>query len=156
MPKFSSQKGITMVELLASIVIFFIVSLLVFNIVYSSTQQNHTQTNEATQINNAAYLLKQITKDIRKTNNVKTSMVDVQTTYIFENLNPTTGSSPHIAEYKYDENEKALYLNDSVIVNNVETFTLSVIDAENEVEIKFSIKGKHYDTKIALRKGKKE
>ena len=154
-PKFSSQKGLTLIEILASIVIFFIVSLLIFNIAYSSTKQNHDQSNEATQINNAAYLLKQITKDIRKTNNVETKLLDAQTTYIFKNSNPTQGSPPYIAEYKYDVNEKALYRNSSVLVNNVETFTLSVIDAENEVEIEFSINGKHYDTKIALRKGKK-
>ena len=154
--KFSSQKGLTLIEILASVVIFFIVSLLVFNIAYSSTKQNHDQSNEAKQINNAAYLLKQITKDIRKTNNVETNVVAAQTTYIFKNSNPTRGASPYIAEYKYDATQKALYRNSSVLVNNVETFTFSVIDAENEVEIEFSINGKHYDTKIALRKGKKE
>lgn len=154
-PKFSSQKGLTLIELLASIVIFFIVSLLVFNIVYSSTKQNHEQSNEATQINNAAYLLKQITKDIRKTNNVETKLIDAQTTYIFKNSNPSQGSSPYIAEYMYDVNEKALYRNSSVLVNNVENFSLSVIDTDDEVEIEFLINGKNHDTKIALRKGKK-
>lgn len=161
MIKIKNQKGITLVELLATVVILFIISLFIFNIVYSSTNQNESQRKESSQINDAAYLLKQITKDIRKTNNLDSHDLTTNT-YIFK------GDSL-VIKYKYNAVNKKLYryvvddpengvivneddLKKGVIVNNVDAFSIPN-PTSNQLEIKFTINGKNYDTKIALRKG---
>ena len=147
-----SQSGLTLVEILAAVIILFIISLFIFNIVYSANKHNVEQSAESTQINNAAYLLKQMTKDIRKTNNVTPHTVIDETTYKFENTSPINGT-PHVAEYKYDTSEKSIYRNGAVLVNNVENFVLTQNTVDNTVTLKFTINGKDYDTTIALRKG---
>ena len=62
----SNQAGITLIETVAVTVIIAIVSLLIYSIIHQSQTNFHEQNNINKDINDAAYALKVITKEIRK------------------------------------------------------------------------------------------
>ncbi|WP_186321529.1 PilW family protein [Bacillus sp. FJAT-22090] len=63
----NNEKGITLVELLAAIVLASIVMLLVYNVLMAGTKQYKNQLEKNNQLTEISYALKMITKDIRKT-----------------------------------------------------------------------------------------
>lgn len=65
----NTEKGITLVELLAAVVLASIVMLLVFSVLMSGTKQYKNQLEKNNQLTDISYALKMITKDIRKTEN---------------------------------------------------------------------------------------
>ena len=65
--KRSNEAGITLIETVAVTVIIAIVSLLIYSIIHQSQTNFHKQNNVNKDINDAAYALKVITKEIRKT-----------------------------------------------------------------------------------------
>lgn len=64
---YQSQKGFTLVEILAAVVIASIVSILVFNVINKSYSQYNNQMNENYQLSDISFAFKIITKEIRKT-----------------------------------------------------------------------------------------
>ena len=69
--QWKTEKGITLVELLAAIVLASIVMLLVYSVVMTGTKQYKSQLEKNKQLTDISYTLKMITKDIRKTENPK-------------------------------------------------------------------------------------
>ena len=67
--QWNNEKGITLVELLAAVVLASIVMLLVFSVLMSGTKQYKGQLEKNNQLTDISYALKMITKDIRKTEN---------------------------------------------------------------------------------------
>ncbi|MEK4084718.1 PilW family protein [Psychrobacillus sp. FSL K6-1415] len=67
--QWNNEKGITLVELLAAVVLASIVMLLVFSVLMSGTKQYKNQLEKNNQLTDISYALKMITKDIRKTEN---------------------------------------------------------------------------------------
>ena len=65
--QWNNEKGITLVELLAAVVLASIVMLLVFSVLMSGTKQYKGQLEKNNQLTDISYALKMITKDIRKT-----------------------------------------------------------------------------------------
>lgn len=141
---FKNYMGFTLVETLAAIVILSIVMLLVFSTLNSSVEQNKEQTAEAFQINDAAYTLKQITKDIRKTYRIDPH----KNPYLFMDENNNL-----LFNYTYDSETKKLFRDNVIIVNNIEDFNMSW--NEQTVSIYFNLNNQDYTTTIAFRKGDK-
>ncbi|CAM5183046.1 hypothetical protein UACE39S_05328 [Ureibacillus acetophenoni] len=134
-----NESGVTLVEVLAVMVLFSIIALFVFTIISSSTKQQTEQTMESLELQDGAYLLKQITRDLRKS--VK---VDFQVgIYSFEDQHGNT-------LFTYEYKDKKLYRNSSLIGNGIEQFTLT---GDETVNLRFTIKNKQFETTITLRKG---
>lgn len=132
--------GLTLIETLASIVILSIVGLFLLNITFSSTKHGELQAKESFQINDTAYVLKQITKDLRKTSEV--------TTYSNEYKFKT---SDGVLPIKYHYKNNILYRDNKIIANNIKEFKLETTN--NKVHIYFIINGEKSATTISLRKG---
>lgn len=141
---FKNYIGFTLVETLAAIVIISIVMILVFSTLNSSVEQNKEQTAEAFQINDAAYTLKQITKDIRKTYRIDPH----KNPYLFMDENNNL-----LFNYTYDSETKKLFRDNVIIVNNIQDFNMSW--NEQTVSIYFNLNNQDYTTTIAFRKGDK-
>src|SRR5690606_13890371 len=113
-----------------------------FSTLNSSVQQNKEQTAEAFQINDAAYTLKQITKDIRKTYKIG----PYKNPYLFMDENNNL-----LFNYTYDSETKTLFRDNVIIVNNIDDFNMSWND--QTVSIYFNLNNYEYTTTIAFRKG---
>lgn len=142
--KQTNTNGFTLFEVLVAIVLFTFISFIAFEIIYSSFNQKKEQTEETVQINDAAFFLKQITKDIRKSNEVTTSVNSNETIYVFK------GSNSNIT-YNYLKNENQINRNNSMLVNQLKNFELSIVD--HTISLSFTLNGKAFSTKIILRKG---
>lgn len=68
-----NEKGFTLVEVLAVIVILAIVSAILFNLLTSSNKEYKSQVNDTTNLNELSFIMKEITRDFRKT-----KIVDIQ------------------------------------------------------------------------------
>lgn len=68
-----NEKGFTLVEVLAVIVILAIVSAILFNLLTSSNKEYKSQVDDTTNLNELSFIMKEITRDFRKT-----KIVDIQ------------------------------------------------------------------------------
>lgn len=68
-----NEKGFTLVEVLAVIVILAIVGSILFNLLTSSTKEYKSQVDDTTNLNELSFIMKEITRDFRKT-----KIVDIQ------------------------------------------------------------------------------
>lgn len=68
-----NKKGLTLVEILAVIVILAIVSAILFNLLTSSNKEYKSQVDDTTNLNELSFIMKEITRDFRKT-----KIVDIQ------------------------------------------------------------------------------
>lgn len=148
MNRTKNQLGLTLVDILATIVILFIISMFIFNIVYSSNKQNVEQSAETVQINDAAYVMKLITKDIRKTNEL--GLGATETSFTFVNVN----QSKQI-HYIYNDADHSLSRNGGIIANQIYYFKMTnpVDGNPHLISIEFKLNGKDYETTLAFRKG---
>lgn len=139
-----NEKGMTLFEVLATIIILTIVSLFVFSIISTASKQQKEQSIEVQQIQDGAYILKEITKDIRKSYQLSIATSNnIQQYYLKDKDNKTL--------FTYEYNSKAeLYRNGSLIGRNVENFTIS---GDNTVLLNFDLNNKNYHTTIVFRRG---
>ena len=68
-----NEKGFTLVEVLAVIVILAIVGSILFNLLTSSNKEYKSQVDDTTNLNELSFIMKEITRDFRKT-----KIVDIQ------------------------------------------------------------------------------
>lgn len=132
------QHGMTLVEVLAVLVIVSIISVLLFNILGSSTSTHQKQSTKNEELRNASYALKLITKDFRRARNFDES------TYTF-----TIDSQ----SYVYTISNNTITRNGETVATNIESFSLSYVNNILTVNLK-SQNGKEISTNLSLRKGK--
>lgn len=72
-----NEKGFTLVEVLAVIVILAIVGAILFNLLTSSNKEYKSQVDDTTNLNELSFIMKEITRDFRKT-----KIVDIQTNQV--------------------------------------------------------------------------
>lgn len=72
-----NEKGFTLVEVLAVIVILAIVGSILFNLLTSSNKEYKSQVDDTTNLNELSFIMKEITRDFRKT-----KIVDIQTNQV--------------------------------------------------------------------------
>ena len=77
-----NEKGFTLVEVLAVIVILAIVSAILFNLLTSSNKEYKSQVDDTTNLNELSFIMKEITRDFRKTKivNIENNQVIFKTT----------------------------------------------------------------------------
>lgn len=64
-----NEKGFTLVEVLAGIVILAIVGAILFNLLTSSNKEYKSQVDDTTNLNELSFIMKEITRDFRKSLN---------------------------------------------------------------------------------------
>lgn len=72
-----NEKGFTLVEVLAVIVILTIVGAILFNLLTSSNKEYKSQVDDTTNLNELSFIMKEITRDFRKS-----KIVDIQTNQV--------------------------------------------------------------------------
>ncbi|MFJ7971182.1 PilW family protein [Psychrobacillus sp. NPDC096389] len=141
----NTEKGITLVELLAAIVLASIVMVLVYNVLMAGSKQYKYQLEKNNQLTEISYALKMITKDIRKT----------------ENPQIINGSQIRLNDVNYLKDGNTITRNGVVIAHFIQEFDVKEIDV-GESDKKWIIEirslnqaGKEISekTEIYLRKG---
>ncbi|WP_299510788.1 prepilin-type N-terminal cleavage/methylation domain-containing protein [uncultured Rummeliibacillus sp.] len=155
-----NEKGISLVEILAAIVIMSILSILILYLLTKSTTQYNEQLNEANQLNDISYVLKIITKEIRKT--TVDNIQPINNGIKINNTNYRLDNSTHTI-YKYTGNPDDFSKNDEVLATNVEIFDIQRFSYLNRAEWTITIKdmkkegvhkAKEITTTIVSRSGK--
>lgn len=142
----NTEKGITLVELLAAVVLASIVMLLVFSVLMSGTKQYKNQLEKNNQLTDISYALKMITKDIRKTENpqiISNSEIELNGINYSKVGNTITRNGDVIAHDIELFNVKDNYGTEHYDENNIKWF----------IEIKSLDQKKTKKTEIYLRKG---
>lgn len=143
---YNNERGISLMEVLAVLVISAIVATLAISFLVSSNKQNHAQQDEVRQIYDAAYILKLLTKDIRQADDIEITGPPTQVfTTVTLKQNGTITKT-----YVYDGNGQ-LKRDSETLSRSMESFTIT--KSQNVVHITFSLKGEISSTTIALRTG---
>ena len=133
-----NEKGITLIEILASIIILSIVSMFVFNIIVSSQNQQKVQQKEQNNLYDLTYTLKLITKDVR----MSTSYDDTSKTFLKDDKDKkikiaTYTFEPATRELKrngYNESTGAP-LSSTIIAKNISTFDIEYFASTKSIII---------------------
>ncbi|MGE7918452.1 PulJ/GspJ family protein [Viridibacillus sp. NPDC093762] len=133
----NNEKGITLVETLAVIVISALVATLIFNVQLSSSKQYDKQLNKNQQLNEVSYVLKVLTKEMRKTTDIS-SIND--------------GIKIKNDEYKFEVNTNSIIKNQEPFATNIGEFMVEYKDNSWNIKIK-NLDGKTVETKIVVRSG---
>lgn len=112
MKTIKNNRGLTLVELLASVVLLSIILVFVFSLLSNSTKNYSKQSYENKNLYDSTYMLKIITKDIRKSSSYDETNMQF--------LNPQ-GSI--VATYKWENN--SLMRNGELISDNLSYFSIT-------------------------------
>lgn len=126
---FKKQQGFTLIEVLAATIIAALVSILIIGILVNSSNTNIKQIKANKNLTDASYILKVITKDIRKTTRVD----QVDNTFTFTNESSSAG--PFI--YTFDKASHTLYRNNEVLAVGLKKFVIpntSTVSVPIEIE----------------------
>lgn len=140
----NNQKGVTLVELLATLVLLSLVTVLLISIIVQS--QNTYKRSQLTNVTTTeiTFLINSITRDIRQNPENISSEGDVLT------ISPSDGA-PIV--YSYDPGQLNLNRNNQTIISNVHDFKSPPIkDGFIKLELKDS-NGKTWKSTIAIRTG---
>ena len=133
----NNERGITLVELLAAIVLASIVMMLIYSVLMTGTKQYKSQFDKNKQVTEISYTLKMITKDIRKTEKpilISSSEIDLN-------------------GIKYSKNGSNITRNGVVIASVIDRFNVVVDDDRWIIEIKSAGNEEMKKTEIYIRKG---
>lgn len=133
----NNERGITLVELLAAIVLASIVMMLIYSVLMTGTKQYKSQFDKNKQVTEISYTLKMITKDIRKTEKpilISSSEIDLN-------------------GIKYSKNGSNITRNGVVIASVIDSFNVVVDDDRWIIEIKSAGNKETKKTEIYIRKG---
>lgn len=145
---FKNQYGLTLVEVLATFMVMSIITLTLFSVITSSSDQHNKQRDVNKQINDASYALKLITKDIRKyPNNIVANNTSLS-------ISIDSDSTEKIV-YSFEDTTETINKNGVLLVSDIEVF--KVIPCESGLPdctfIEIGSKEKTVSTEIILRKG---
>ena len=130
----NNEKGLTLVEILAFIVLAAIISILAFNLLSSTNAEGAAQTKENRELQTVTYALKVVTKDVRQS--IGANIVNDKQFTLVNALNVSDN-----VNYVYNESLKTLSRNSQIIAVNVELFevihtpvsiTLKITNSKNE------------------------
>lgn len=133
-----NQKGLTLVELLAVIVIMSILFVLISNIQFTSSEQYMVQTEKNNQLTDLSYTLKVLTKDLRKTG--KAPEINGNTYTIGSEI------------YVFDAAAQSLLRNENILAQPITAFTIESITSQ-KYKILISNPTDRIDTEIVIRSG---
>lgn len=140
----NNEKGLTLVELLAVVLIGAMLLILISNVHLFSHKQYSSQTEKTEQLYDVTYAAKVITKEIRKANALFINNVGTKDDHI-----KLTDS----IEYKYDENKQSIVNKDgSTLVKDIKRFYIKKSTTKVNIEIE-SLAGEKIKTEITIRRG---
>jgi len=136
-----NNRGFTLVEVLAVIVILGIASTILMSILVSSSETNNKQLSNNEQLTELSYVLKLLTKDMRRT-------------VTYDSNNSTFKNEDYSVQYTYSFNNEnnTVSRNNEVIATNITIFTL----INNSDSITFYIENKNghrISTQLFFRRG---
>lgn len=111
-----NEKGFTLVEVLAIIVILAIVSAILFNLLTSSNKEYKSQVDDTTNLNELSFIMKEITRDFRKT-----KIVDIQNNQVVFKTKENNQEKV-IATYTYTKTGNTLSKNGSPYQTKIGSF----------------------------------
>ncbi len=121
------QRGMTLVETVAVLVIIGFLSLLLLNTLTGSSSQYSDQLQENTQIHDISYVLKVVTKEIRMTNATNIEEIDNGIRFKNTNTNYQLDTTTH-SIYKYIGDNNTFDDDDEVVANHIHTFNIKKIN----------------------------
>jgi len=140
----NNEKGLTLVEILAVIIIGSIIMLLISNVHLFGQKQYKSQSEKTRHLYDVTFAAKVITKEIRKADEKGVANVDSKRDHIKLTDN---------IEYKYNSTDKTIENKDgTILVENIEKFVAERSVSQVSLEI-ISKTGEKVETKIVLRKG---
>lgn len=111
-----NEKGFTLVEVLAVIVILAIVGSILFNLLTSSNKEYKSQVDDTTNLNELSFIMKEITRDFRKT-----KIVDIQINQVVFKTKENNQEKV-IATYTYTKTGNTLSKNGSPYQTKIRSF----------------------------------
>ncbi|MEB7772789.1 type II secretion system protein [Kurthia gibsonii] len=111
-----NEKGFTLVEVLAVIVILAIVSAILFNLLTSSNKEYKSQVDDTTNLNELSFIMKEITRDFRKS-----KIVDIQNNQVVFKTKENNQEKV-IATYTYTKTGNTLSKNGSPYQTKIGSF----------------------------------
>lgn len=133
----NNEKGVTLVEILAVVVLTALAAILIFKVQLTSSEQYDKQLKQNQQLNEMSYVLKVITKEMRKTTDI-TSIND--------------GIKINNVEYKFDKNTMSISKDNENFATNIREFNVKYKDNGWNIIIE-NLDGKKAETKIVVRSG---
>lgn len=148
-----NQQGLTLVEVLAVIIILSIISTFIFSIMNSSISQHSEQGKEVQQIQSGAFVLKQITKDMRKSYRIEIDSENANKYYLYN-------KEKLLYQYEYTSNNELLRTDENndvtVVGKNIESFLISTDNEGKEATIFFKLMAKNIERPLILEEGDRD
>ncbi len=140
----NNEKGLTLVEILAVIIIGSLIMLLISNVHLFGQKQYKSQSEKSRHLYDVTYAAKVITKEIRKADEKGIANVGSKSEHI---------KLTDAIEYKYNSANKSIEIkNGTILVKDIKKFVISRSGSQIDLEI-ISVTGEKVKTKIVLRKG---
>ena len=111
-----NENGLTLIEVLCTIIILSIISIISFSIISTSLANHHTQKEQINELNKNSYVLKIISNDFR------------ETIEMVENEGNITFKKHDLSTVNYTFDKGILYRNNIVLVENLNQFSIKMID----------------------------
>lgn len=141
------EAGFTLVEVLAVTIISFIAMTLIYSIISQSTATYQKQTNTNKEINDAAYALKVMTKEIRKNPNAVTTNMPNSPAELTINK----GVSGKEIRFVFDKQKQIIYRNDVIFSTGIQNFE-PILNGQTIKIIITNAHGKKITAELQLRK----
>ncbi|WP_158231746.1 prepilin-type N-terminal cleavage/methylation domain-containing protein [Sporosarcina sp. P19] len=142
------QKGITLVELLAVLVLLSLIGLMIFGVYLSGKKEYDIQKEKTEHQENILYVMKYLTKEIRKENNFRVFDEDV------------LEIKKEIGTDIYRRKGTTLFKNDEVLADNIKDFKVESSDGKalkievfSDDKLNRNKDAKKIETTIVIRKG---
>ncbi|GAB0167007.1 type II secretion system protein [Lysinibacillus sp. CTST325] len=119
MSKIHNERGVTLLEVLAVTIIATLVSIVVMSILTNSKTTSDKQMESTSQLSDTTYILKVVTKDIRKSTKIYKKVLDEYTEYTLIN---NQNNQKYI--YIYRQKDQTITRNDEMIAENVLGFNI--------------------------------
>lgn len=138
------QQGMTLIETLAVVVISAIILISATTILTRSSSEHTKQTNNTEQFTEIRYVLKQITKDMRKSTKIEKR----ESNYVF-----FSKDSSIIANYAFNETANTITRNGTNLASNIQAFNIEIESPKILITVK-SLNEKEVHTELFFRSGK--
>src|SRR5699024_4527764 len=137
---FRNEKGLTIAELLATLVITSIIVIIITSMYVVVQKQYFSQQEDVSNLTDVKIALKAITRDIRKADEV-----DIDgTNYIRIHIAGESDTTDY-----YWDNDKTLYKNETAYILNVTNFNVDLV--ENKIVLNIESKEQKESTEIVIR-----
>jgi type II secretory pathway component PulJ len=114
-----NENGLTLIEVLSILVLISIISIISFSIISTSYANHQTQKEQIDELYKNTYVLKIISNDFRET----IELVETSGNFIFKKYNSST------VTYTFDSPNNILYRNGIVIAEDLNRFSISMLDS---------------------------